>query len=271
MGNIFKEHNELQLIEIVKEPETHSSFLVDYAKGEIYKSHEKLIYTIARKYVNEDNELQDLVMEGARGLWIAVNKYNKDSGVKLATYAYLWIQEAMRRSIEKDGKAIRLPSSAKQDIWLLAGVQNEFFNEHGYKASVEEIAKILGWKTSKVLKTISYGKCIGSLDKIISDDDSRKTSFADMVEDENANPHDALLKEEQQSELSVALKSVLNEQQYQALSMQLGFNGQKQMSISAIAKAMNKSVPRIKQILKSAKDKLQSSEKLREIWVGYKN
>jgi len=271
MGNNFKENKELQLIKIVKEPTIHPQWIVENAKAQLYSNCEKLIYKIARKFITNELELQDLVMEGTRGLWIAISKYNIDSDIKLTTYAYWWIQESIRRSIDKDDKFIKEPYSVKQDKKVLRKAQEDYYREHGYNATTDELAKELGWKPNKVLKLLSYGTYTGSYDKVINNDASRETSFADLVKDEKDNAHECLIKDEQMSELSQTYKEILCEQEYTVLAMQQGFNGQKPMSINEIAKACKKSSPRIKQILKQAKDKLANSPLLKEMFDNYKN
>jgi hypothetical protein len=53
----------------------------------------RLVISIAKQYMGQGVELQDLIQEGILGLKRAVDKFNPDRGFKFSTYAHWWIRQ----------------------------------------------------------------------------------------------------------------------------------------------------------------------------------
>ena len=52
-----------------------------------------LVYSIARKYSHNKDDLEDLYQVGNIGLSYALANYKKDCGAKFSTYAHFYINE----------------------------------------------------------------------------------------------------------------------------------------------------------------------------------
>ena len=69
----------------------------------------RLVHWIANKWRGSRLAYEDLVQEGIKGLIKAVEMFDPDLGYKFSTYAYWWIQQAIRRGIDDLADEIRNP------------------------------------------------------------------------------------------------------------------------------------------------------------------
>lgn len=96
-------------------PPPRSSYQARYAAGlkakeMLLKSNYRLVMAVCKKYIgNAGNglQMQDLVSEGVKGLLRSVEKYDASKGFRFGTYAHWWIRQAVSRSLQETGRAVR--------------------------------------------------------------------------------------------------------------------------------------------------------------------
>jgi len=79
------------------------------AKETLIKRHEKIVFSIARKYLNWGMEFEDLVQEGYVGLLKAIKKFEPERGWSFATLAYWWIRAGIGNAVRMKAEIVRLP------------------------------------------------------------------------------------------------------------------------------------------------------------------
>lgn len=84
----------------------------------------KLVLSIANKFICNQIELEDLIMEGVCGLNTAVVKFNWKRGYRFSTYATHWIRREIRQYVKKNTSMIRVPENTQKDIRDLAKTVN---------------------------------------------------------------------------------------------------------------------------------------------------
>lgn len=77
---------------------------VDGVKGELIEHNLRLVVYIARKFDNTGVDLDDLISVGTIGLIKAVNTFNSDKNIKLATYASRCIENEILMHLRKISK-----------------------------------------------------------------------------------------------------------------------------------------------------------------------
>src|SRR5205807_7745441 len=128
--------------------------------------------------------LMDLISEGNIGLMKAVERFDPTRGAKLSTYSAWWIKQSMKQALANQSKTIRLPVYMVCNISKMHRVCRSLQQELGREATDEEIGDELGIKPSRVAQMRVAAIRPASLDARVGDEDS--ATFADLVEDENA-------------------------------------------------------------------------------------
>lgn len=84
------------------------------ARRRLMETNQALIAHWAKRYQNRGVELEDLMQEGQVGMMKAIDRFNPRKGARFATYATLWIRQALGRACERQGSVerfgMRLPS-----------------------------------------------------------------------------------------------------------------------------------------------------------------
>lgn len=121
---------------------------------------QKLVISIAKKYVGLGLEFEDLVQEGNFGLMRAIQKFRPELGFKLSTYASWWIRQAVCRAIFEKGYTIRIPINVNEKArQVLAAAFRLGITENKNLSfrDAPEIAKEAGLTEKDVERVIRFG------------------------------------------------------------------------------------------------------------------
>lgn len=153
------------------------------AAAALVTSNLRLVVKIAYEYRRAYKNIMDLVQEGNIGLMQAVKRYDPYRGVKLSTYAALWIRAYILRYIINNWRLVKLGTTQVQ--------RKLFFNLRKKRAELQalgidpthaEIAKQLDVPESEVAEMdvrLTSGE--KSLDAPVGDADGRSIARVDMM------------------------------------------------------------------------------------------
>ena len=186
-----------------------------------------------------DLELEDLVQSGMLGMIRAAEKFDLTLGYKFTTYAYKWIDKAIRKAINKEGHTIRIPAGKYLKLNKLKQI---------LKANPEASEEELYINRNQVNST--------SLNINLDSEDSTGDELMDMVGDDSIPVDDQILKKDMEDFLMKALDQ-LSDREKQIIIYRYGLDNEKPKTLEEIGTIYNLSRERIRQIENQALGKLK--------------
>lgn len=80
------------------------------ARSRLIAAHMRLCYAMAGRYVRNEEHRRDLAQEGAIGLAAALEGFDVERGVRLATWARRWVDSAIRKDMKRVVVVVDMPS-----------------------------------------------------------------------------------------------------------------------------------------------------------------
>lgn len=91
-------------IEVIDRPTT--SLVEDHEEEKVerdrlIKENQRLVYSLAQRYMGQGIELSDLIQIGNLGLLKAVERFDPSRGAQFGSYAFYWIQQTILLALKK--------------------------------------------------------------------------------------------------------------------------------------------------------------------------
>jgi RNA polymerase sigma-B factor len=152
------------------------------ARSELVTLHIPLVQYLARRFRDRGEPVEDLTQVGMIGLLKAVDRFEPERGVELATYATPTVVGEIKRHFRDKGWAIRVPRRLQELRMTLGQATAELSQRTGSSPTVAELAQHLGISEEEVLEGLEGAQAYSytSLDAHVgSSDDS--TSLVDLM------------------------------------------------------------------------------------------
>jgi RNA polymerase primary sigma factor len=114
------------------------------ARDRLVRANLRLVVRLARDYTGRGLPLEDLIAEGNMGLMRAAEAFDPEAGTRFSTYATYWIKQSIRRTLSRDGSAVRLPSYLTTLVAKWRRAADELRRVLDRPATEEEIADHIG-------------------------------------------------------------------------------------------------------------------------------
>jgi len=136
------------------------------ARDSLVRLHYPLVEYLARRFAGRGEPLEDLVQVASIGLLKAIDRFDRDRGVKFSTYATPTIIGELKRHFRDKGWAMRVPRRLQEIGLQLSRIVSEMYQELGRSPTVPEIAERSGLSEEDVLEGMDaiHAHSIGSLD-----------------------------------------------------------------------------------------------------------
>ena len=234
---------------------------VDAAR-QLVMSHLRVVVAIARGYLGYGLPHADLIQEGNIGLMKAVKRFDPARGVRLVSFAIHWIKAEIHEYILKNWRMVKVATTKAQ--------RKLFFNLRSQKKrlawlnndEVHRVAESLGVEPREVREMESRltGHDMAFDPAAEADDDSAFQSPANYLEDHRYDParqlEDADWTDNSTSNLHEALE-VLDDRSRDILYQR--WLAEDKATLHDLAQKYNVSAERIRQLEKSAMNKLKLS------------
>ena len=267
LGSYIKSVNNIPLLSELEE----AHFFKEYkifgnveAARSLVMAHLKLVVKIAKEHSGYGLPQEDLIQEGNVGLMLAVKNFDPDHGVRLASYAAIWIKSEIQEYILSNWRLVKIGATKglRKLFFNLRRLQRELHGQSKLEQKVE-IAKILGVEESEVDRAIGWFS--GGDIKLVSQSDMMDNNgdsfISELLVIEDGSLPEALVDEKKRhTNLPLMLKAAmacLNERESQVISRR--FLADNPSTLGDISLDMGLSIERVRQIEVSALKKIKKN------------
>jgi len=227
----------------------------------------RLVYSIAGRHRGKGVNFLDLIQEGTLGLIRAAEKFEYEKGFRFSTYCFNWITQSVRRFVGDTGGLVRYPTHVQEQVGKLYRLRLNLVNRTGNEPGDEELAEAAGLSVEKTRQLLQLRNLGVSLDTPQYEDDD--TTLLDTLSGgpfqhtetraETDSLHDRLLSE----------ITSLEPAERQVVIARWGLHEGPPLSRAEIADKMAVSREWVRQLERSALNKLSRSETVRTAYDDY--
>ena len=229
------------------------------ARERLINSNLRFVVSVAKKFRGQGIPLEDLINEGNIGLMTAVDKFEPEKGYHFISYAVWWVRQAILKALAEQSRPVRLPLNRSKELIQIVRAKNELLKSgENSDPSAEDIAEKTGLERNLVKSLMDITREMISFDSPIKGDEEGDSSYFDFVEDKSQTPEEDVVNHMMEKDVR-SLLGVLGDKERDIIEKRYGFNGREPMSLKAIGDEYNLTKERIRQIEKSALEKLRNN------------
>ncbi len=158
-------------------------------KEQLVLSNLKLVLSLAQKFHQRVNNLDDLFQVGVIGLVKAIENFNLDLDVRFSTYAVPLIIGEMKRYL-RDNSPMRIPRSIRDLAYKAMLVNEEYMKRYNKEASTKELSKLLEVDEELLVEALSSTHSVTSLSQEVQSDGNGQIDLESQIPDKNHNVDD---------------------------------------------------------------------------------
>jgi RNA polymerase sigma-B factor len=133
------------------------------AREELIQRHLPLVRSLARRYAGRGEALEDIEQVGAIGLIKAIDRFEIERDVSLATYATPNVVGEIKRHFRDKGWAVRVPRALQELNASMSGAIEQLTVKLSRSPSIAEIADELETTPEQVLEALEVGSAYSTV------------------------------------------------------------------------------------------------------------
>ena len=232
------------------------------AREKLIKANLRIVISVARNYQGQGMDLADLINEGNRGLIRAVETFDEKKNFKFVSYAVWWVREAILKALADQSRHVRLPINVAGAIYKIAKTEERLLQRHQRQLRWEEIGDTCGFSEDLVTRLITTDQRPLSIDSPCGE--NNEISFGETIADPSADPPDYRISSACFERIVHNVLAQLDEREHDVVIQYYGIGWEASNTLKEIAKKMNLTRERVRQIKYLALKRLRN-EVSREI------
>ncbi|MBS1522490.1 MAG: RNA polymerase sigma factor RpoD/SigA [Bacteroidetes bacterium] len=225
------------------------------AKDRLVNANLRFVISVAKQYMNQGINLEDLINEGNIGLMIAAGRYDETKGFRFISYAVWWIRQSIIRAISEHARLVRLPYNQLNQISRLYKVWQCLEQEYVRTPCVEELAENMEVSADVVAQLLSKSQLSSvSIDEPFTCND--KYALIDVLHSDEFAPDHLVVGEAVTKEVKQSMR-VLSKRDRELLRLYFGFGSFSPMTLEEIGNRFNISKEHAGRLKERALDKLR--------------
>lgn len=150
-------------------------------KRALVKANMDLVHSLAHRFVNRGEPLDDLIQVASMGLLKAIERFDPDRNVQFTTYAVPTIVGELKRYFRDRVSTIRLPRGLRERSQALNAAISKFSQEHGKSPNIAEIALMVGITEEEVVEGLEGSESVSVASLDTSATENGDISLLDIV------------------------------------------------------------------------------------------
>jgi RNA polymerase primary sigma factor len=218
----------------------------------------RLAIQMAIKYRRRGLPLEDLIQAANWGLLAACERFDERHGVRFSTYATWWIRQGIQRELDNFSTVIRLPQHVRSTLRDLQDYATSRYQETGHYPPVDELVQQtnLGEKIASRLLQVGLGIAFFSeLGK-----DQYKALRHGTTDISVASPVQQAINSERQKAIAAVVRQKLSPRMQLVLTSRFGLDNGRERTLEEVAKQLDLTRERIRQIQTQALELLDVPE-----------
>jgi RNA polymerase primary sigma factor len=256
--DVISAEEELELFSTMKNSTNEAE--AEAARKKLIESHQKFVFSVAKKYANAQMPVLDLVDEGNIGLMEAVDKFDATKGTRFLTFAVWYIRRNIGFYIVNHSQAVRSANKQKL-INIVPKAKAKFIQENGREPSNEELVEIIEEMSNiKIANKDDVADMnFSSINDIMSGDDNKPTPAQLEFDSATAsyNNYEAQMDAEETNATLDTLLSICTDKERTLLKMLYGVGYDYPMSPEDVAMELGMTPARVVQVKKNLLVKLR--------------
>jgi len=221
--------------------EEEENLITEYKDGDIEAGkklvccHLRFIYSLAKIYARDENEVVDYVNEGVIGFMTALQEFDLSRGYKFITYAVWYVRRSMNSYLTDTRNMITRTNNAKigkkVDI-----IKQKHYAKNGYEPSIDEIRDILKREYNIDIKEESdiYDINVASISEEVDDDYTIEENSEYTDRTAVCNEYEITLEQDYKKAMVKAALSILPKKYADILKMMYGIGYERNYGVEEI-------------------------------------
>jgi RNA polymerase sigma-B factor len=125
------------------------------SRAELIESHLPLVVSVARRHQDASEPLEDLVQVGTIGLIKAIDRFDRERGSALSTFAVPFIEGEIRHHLRDSVPLVRVPRPLRELGARARAAHDELAARHARTPTTAEVGALLGVAADEVVRAVA--------------------------------------------------------------------------------------------------------------------